>query len=205
MRIGDATLSQRAIFWGGEGDQWYLRNRDAPFRPEIVAPLLRLDLPKEPTIIEIGCGDGFYISLLQKSFNAHAIGLDVSDMAIKAAKEAHPNVHFIRSSAHYVNAHTADLIVFGFCLYVVDRDYLFDLVSRTDITLNQGGYLAIHDFDPPYPQKVPYHHKEGIFTYKMDYSKLWLANPAYEFVSKTRTREGEAITILQKRDWDKWQ
>jgi SAM-dependent methyltransferase len=200
-----APLVQRSVFWNGEGDQWHLRNANVVSPPAIVPWTLgQLKLINNPTIVEIGCGEGHLISFLQHKFDARAIGLDVSDMALTKAKMMHPKVTFVRSSAHAINRYPCDLVIFGFCLYVVDRDYLFDLVSRVDIALNGGGCIAIHDFDPSQPQVVPYHHKEGIFSYKMDYAALWLANPQYELVSKTTTREGEALTIIRKGTWDRW-
>jgi hypothetical protein len=97
-----------------------------------------------------------------------------------------------------------DILIFGFCLYVLDREDLFATVAFADALLADGGHLAIHDFYPTFPQKVPYHHKEGLFTYKMRYTNLWLANPAYEFASSDETAEGEAVTIIRKGSWDKW-
>jgi SAM-dependent methyltransferase len=196
-------MSQEDVFWNGEGDQWHIRNKDALFKPLVVAPILQLKLPNKPKIIEIGCGDGFYISLFQKSFHADAIGIDPSAMAIMAAKKEHPNVTFVRGNVHNV-LEPADLIIFGFCLYLVDRESLFEVVSNADYALKEGGYLVIHDFDPSFPRAVPYHHKEGVWSYKMDYPALWLANPAYQMISKTKTAEGEAVTILRKGSWDQW-
>lgn len=195
---------QRWAFLDGEGDEWYRRNADAPVNPVVIAAPLWLDLPANPTIVELGCSDGRYISIWHKHFRGTSYGIDPSEEALAIAKERHPNVTFIRNTSHAVKNYRCDLIVFGFCLYLEDRDHLLDLVADTNIALKDGGYIAIHDFDPPSPKVVPYHHKEGLFSYKMDYSKLWLANPAYELVSKTTTRDGEAITIIRKGTWDKW-
>lgn len=198
-------LNQFWSFWREEGDQWHHRNIDAPFNPAVIAPILKLRLPRNPTIVEVGCGTGRYIGRLQKAFQAKAFGLDPSELAIETASAEWPDVQFHRTGAYAIDLYPADLIIFGFCLYVVDREYLFRVVSRTDKTLNAGGFITIHDFDPAEPQKVPYHHMEGVFTYKMDYSKLWLANPAYELISKTKTSIGEAVTVIQKGTWDRWQ
>jgi SAM-dependent methyltransferase len=198
-------LNQFWSFWREEGDQWHHRNINAPMEQAVIDPIIKLDLPRKPVIVEIGCGNGRYIGRLQKAFQAKAIGLDPSELAIEAAREAWPDVEFHRTSAYAIDLFPADLIIFGFCLYVVDREYLFRVVSRTDKALKEGGYIAIHDFDPPEPTMVPYHHMEGVYTYKMDYSRLWLANPAYSLWSKTITRREEAVTIIQKGTWDKWQ
>jgi hypothetical protein len=64
--------------------------------------------------------------------------------------------------------------------------------------------LAIHDFHNVTPAKVPYHHKEGLFAYKMMYGNLWLANPAYEWISEMKTADGEAVTVLRKDTWGRY-
>ena len=51
--LGDMELSQRAAFWSGEGDQWYLRNKDAIPNPVVPQVLGRLRLPETPTIVEV--------------------------------------------------------------------------------------------------------------------------------------------------------
>ncbi len=201
-------MKQDTVFLNGEGNAWYLRNKDKISNPIIPRVLAELPLPENPTILEVGCGEGRTIAHLQRKFKATAFGLDVSALAIAAAKSMHDNVTFVHGSAmdaYPLAINDADLILFGFCLYVLDREDLMSLVAVTDRALNEGGYLAIHDFHPAKPQKVPYHHKEGLFSYKMRYADLWLANPAYEWFDETWTADGEALTIIRKGSWNRWQ
>ena len=46
-----------------------------------------------------------------------------------------------------------DVIILGFCLYLVDRNLIFKTVSEIDRTLKEGGILIINDFDTPFPYK----------------------------------------------------
>lgn len=94
-----------------------------------------------------------------------------------------------------------DLIFFGFCLYVEDRDAIPFIVAYANRHLNDGGCIAIYDFNPDHPEKVPYKHRDGVFTYKMDYAALWLANPAYRLVNKTIIKDGEAVSVIRKVGW----
>jgi hypothetical protein len=42
--------------------------------------------------------------------------------------------------------------------------------------------LAILDFHSPFPYKNPFKHNGALFSYKMDYSKMFLWNPEYRLL-----------------------
>jgi ubiquinone/menaquinone biosynthesis C-methylase UbiE len=87
------------------------------------------------------------------------------------------------NSLKYPNEHF-DVVWFGFCLYLIDRSLLTAAVAEADRVLRDNGYLVITDFDPQYPCRRKYHHLAGVQSYKADYSKLFLANPAYTLAAK---------------------
>jgi SAM-dependent methyltransferase len=160
-----------------------------------------MDLGIRPTqAVEFGCGQGFNIAEVVHTFNCRGLGIDPSGVAIAEARRQYsPGISFLSGTASYrFLLREYDLVMYGFCLYLSDRENLSNIVSVGDQLLNDGGYLVIQDFDPEYPHKVPYHHHDGIFSYKMDYSKLWLANPAYSLVQKNVYAEGEAVWVLKK-------
>ena len=199
-------MKQQAAFWSGEADAWFERNRDKEPNPLVIAAYWNIDAaPKK--VLEIGCGDGRYLSSVQTYFSCECIGVDPSEKALEHGKKAFPALKLYRGTAETAyrmfRGDKFDILIFGFCLYVLDRDDLFSTVAFADALLAEGGHLAIHDFHPTQPELVPYHHKEGLFTYKMRYDNLWLANPAYEWVSEMKTADGEAVTVLRKDNWDK--
>ena len=50
----------------------------------------------------------------------------------------------------------------------------------------------IADFDPIKPHRRPFKHQESLWTYKMQYPDLWLANPHYVLAEKVAfSHEGE--------------
>ena len=193
--------NQELIFFSGEGDAWHQRNQDArrPYPNPIVMAIEDAKLEPKCTL-EIGCGDGNNIAAIKQRFGGHCFGTDPSSEAIVAAANKYPGVHFHNGSASKCPSGTNayDLIVYGFCLYLVDREDLFRVVYNADKALKDGGHIIIHDFDPDYPHAKVYHHKDGVLSYKMNYSRLWLANPAYSLVLKSYVREGESVTVIKK-------
>ena len=102
-----------------------------------------------------------------------------------------------------------DYLIFGFCLYLCDRRDLFLIASEADRVLKDNSHLIVYDFFSPTSRTVPYHHKEGVFTHKMDYRKLWNWNPNYVEVSHQITshksdsfsndpEEWVAISVIKK-------
>ncbi len=194
---------QELVFLRSEGNQWYARNKDKPWNDiddPVLAAIRQSNLTiGKANIVEFGSGRGHRIGILQRVTGGTCFGIDPSDAANKAASELYPNVRFIKGIAGYRYFDIPfDLVIFGFCLYLSDRGSLTSIISIGDGMLRDGGHLIIHDFDPEYPHKVPYHHVDGLFSYKMDYSKLWLANPAYSLVSKTVMPDGTAVWVLKK-------
>lgn len=200
-------MKQVDVFLEGEGNKYHERNRHKELNPRVLDAISALSI-KPNYIMEIGCGDGRYLNELRGRFRPRScVGLDPSSEAITEGREKYPDINFIKTDARYLYAYEdaiIDLLVFGFCLYLVDRDDLFSVVHAVDKALRPGGYLAIHDFGVWVPHIVPYKHKDGLYSYKMDYPGLWLANPAYVQISKTITGPGTEITILQKKGWERF-
>lgn len=188
---------QEDVFLEGEGDAWHHRNSHKLRQPVILDTLM--DLRIKPTYaLEFGCGLGFNIAEIVNSFHCRGLGIDPSNESITVARQAYSNIDFFVGTATNGVLSGFDLVMFGFCLYLCDREDLHRIVRNADDALHDGGYLVIQDFDPEYPHKVPYHHRDGLFSYKMDHSKLWLANPSYSLVQKRVYAEGEAVWVLKK-------
>lgn len=188
---------QENEFLNGEGDCWYERNKDKPgnyTRNGIIAD----NTPEPSSILEIGCGDGRYLFDLHNLYGCKCTGVDPSEAATTIGRKRYPEINFFQASSSLLPSGEHDLVIYGFCLYLCDRDGLPDIVVSGDDVLRDGGHLVIHDFDPDHPHKVPYKHAEGLFSYKQDYSKLWLANPAYSLVNKTVIEDGTAVWVLKK-------
>jgi ubiquinone/menaquinone biosynthesis C-methylase UbiE len=201
-------MRQAEAFLTGEGNNWYDRNKGIELNQTVLDALYSLD-PKPTNILEVGCGDGRYLAGLHRHFGCRCTGIDASSTAITQGRKDLPALNLKHNTAlpglrrEWALKNEYDLILFGFCLYLLDREDLFMTVAYADSILKDGGVLAIHDFIPRYPQVVPYKHKQGIVSYKMNYPLLWRANPAYRLLEEIKIREDEYLTILRKTGWER--
>lgn len=190
---------QETEFLNGEGNCWYERNKDKPGNYTRNGIICDHTPHEHSSIMEIGCGDGRYLSDLQNLYGCMCIGCDPSGEAIVIGRNRYPDLElYINTALRVPMTLDFDLVIYGFCLYLCDPDHLSMIVATGDQILQDGGHLVIHDFDPDHPHKVPYKHAEGLFSYKQDYSKLWLANPAYSLVHKELIEDGTAVWVLKK-------
>lgn len=185
-----AHSRQRDVFLEGEGDAYEDRNARADANPEVLRPLVPYLRPGE-SVLEIGCGSGHNLVALQRlAPGISCFGIDPSKKAIERGRICSPH--------HRLEVGTADsipfegefsLVIFGFCLYLCDRSLLHASVAEADRVLQGGdsgekGILAILDFDPSHPHRRTYRHDPRLSSFKMDYSALFLANPAYQLATK---------------------
>ncbi len=192
-------LTQSQIFLDYEGDRWFKRNQPSEngeskfYEIETIKRALRGERQSINNVLEIGCGNGVKLNDLCQFFNANGCGVDPSSAAITNGNQAHSNLNLTvatASSLPYVN-NFFDLVYFGFCLYLVDREDVYKAVAEADRVLKSGGYLAILDFDPKHRHKRPYHHAPGLFSYKTSYSDFFTAAGHYYLVAKDSFSHGE--------------
>lgn len=186
------TSTQKGVFLASEGDSWYQRNATALSAAcelrELAAATIAVHAPKEPMlkVLEIGCGRGDNLATLAEHRAVEGFGIEPSLQAVREGRQAFPKLHLQQGTADELPFADGemDVVWFGFCLYLVDRSLLMRAVAEADRVLRDGGLLAIVDFDPGIPTMRRYHHREGLNSYKLDYSRLFLANPAYTMVEK---------------------
>lgn len=230
-------MDQKLDFLAGEGDKWYERNI-LQLDKEAMNDLVFLDKylfnQNINTFLEIGCSSGYKTLQLAKRLKASAFGIDPSKKAIAKAKamakqinSSNPHLPVSNFSVgtaddlQFENSYF-DLIYFGFCLYLVDRELLPTVIAEADRCLKSpnykrkkgarngegGGFLAVLDFDPITPYANVYKHKTGLHSFKDDYSS-YFTNKGYKILAKEsydRNKIGLAtsidnrtsITLLQK-------
>jgi ubiquinone/menaquinone biosynthesis C-methylase UbiE len=209
--------AQKREFLAGEGDQWFARNKASLATTSSVRDLIvgriAAQLPVEggSSVLEIGCGLGNNLASLATIIPIEAHGIEPSQEAVATGSKQYPELHLRTGTADelpYPDS-SFDVVWFGFCMYLIDRALLQRAVAEADRVLRDGGVLVIVDFDPDQPTVRPYHHRAGLQSFKMDHSKLFLANPAYVLVEKHSTshttgawttdpQERVAITLCRK-------
>lgn len=184
-------MKQKKIFLESEADEWFKRNQSIlsgrDYSTEdplisIVAEIVLLSDTKKPSdirILEIGCGDGRRLGWVAENFGCDVYGIEPSSAAVLEA-----NIHGIKvdrgtaDSLPYPNE-MFDLVIYGFCLYLCDREDYFRIACEADRVLKKNSWLLIMDFFSPTPIQAEYRHRAGIYTTKMDFRKLFDWHPAY--------------------------
>jgi len=201
-------MKQKNIFLESEGNAWFERNakliasRHFPEADSLLVEILNLpNLEKGTKILEIGCGEGGRLSWLRENCGFDCYGVEPSAQAVEVAKGR--GIAAQQGTADHLpfDDDTFDVLTFGFCLYLCDREDLFRIACEADRVLKNPGWLLIVDFYSPAPVKREYHHRSGIFTHKMDYRTLFTWNPSYtNFLHKVR-HHSEGSYTDDPKEW----
>jgi ubiquinone/menaquinone biosynthesis C-methylase UbiE len=182
-------MKQKKIFLEKEGNQWFKRNvnRDSSNFEDINAFISLIK--NKNKILEIGTSDGIkldYLSRKAPNLNLSLFGIDPSLDSINVGSDLYPHLLLKQGASDQLEFEDNffDIVILGFCLYLVDRELIFKTISEIDRTLKQGGYLVITDFETPFPTKQKYKHLEGYFSYKNNYSNFFLGGGHYSLINK---------------------
>lgn len=182
---------QNEIFLaGGEGDRYFQRNKafysDKSSADELsaAAALYCKYIRQDDLVLEVGSSTGVNLASICRATGCRGIGIDPSAEAIRKGNELFPRLDLRVGTADLLDVpdQSLDFILFGFCLYLVDREHITRVIAEADRCLRDGGWIGITDFMPDVPTARPYTHREGITTYKLDYSRLFTAFPHFQLV-----------------------
>lgn len=213
--------SQRDIFLASEGDSFFSRNReklnpgqDRPATNHLIEFLARAGRPID-SVTEIGCGNGSELLKICAALNCEGVGVEPSAEAIahgsQLASEMKIAAKLVQGTAESLPQpdESADVVLFGFCLYLIDRRLLLPAMGEAYRILKPGGFLAIVDFDPAANHRRAYAHHRGLWSFKQDYSRIPLATGLFSLAAKIplshagdgfepSSDERVALTILYK-------
>lgn len=189
---GAETTEQRDAFLDGEADAYWHRNLGAEPVPDHLIRAITHGLPGSGSLLEVGCSDGRLLRRVGDRLGPDwtLTGIDPSAGAIAALREERPDIEAVVASADAIPFQGPfDAVILGFMMYVVDRPLLFRVAAEVDRVLTSGmpsrpGRLFIIDFDPVRPTTADYRHLEGLRSWKMDYSRVFLGNPDYHLVAR---------------------
>lgn len=183
-------MKQKEVFVKSEGDKWYERNASKLTLKESkkndpILECLNLLKPSLGNVLEIGCSNGWRLHKLREKYGAlSCTGVDPSAMAIKKGRKNYPEISLRKGTADKIpfKNNRFETVIAGFCLYLCDREDLFKIAYEIDRLLKDKGLLLILDFHPPFAYQNEYAHHPGMYSYKMDYSRLFSWNPNYSTV-----------------------
>ena len=203
--------NQKKIFLESEGDAWFDRNRK-PSAPQIscrndtiLSGLLKIKeshlLPNKSKLLEVGCGEGLRLEWIQQNWDYECHGIDPSQKAIQMGNSR--GVHCIQGTADALpfEDNSLDILIYGFCLYLCDRDDLFKIATEGNRVLKSEGWVIIKDFFSATVIKREYHHLKGVFSYKMDYRRLFDWHPSYQNFSHEVTHHSENVFTDEPQEW----
>ena len=203
-------MKQREIFLQSEGDAYFNRNQQfiANHNFSDADPLLREILEIHDNmgriglkVLEVGCGDGTRLAWLKNNINADCYGIDPSALAVAAACAKDIQVQQGTADVLPFEDQTFDIVIFGFCLYLCDREDLFRIASAADRVLRKPGWLMILDFFSPIPHEKNYHHLLGVQSYKMDYRNLFVWHPDYVCMTHKVRHHSEGRYTDEQDEW----
>lgn len=204
-------MKQNQIFIRGEADAWFDRNHQTsaidynnstdPVINEILKINSNYSFDNKLKLLEVGCGEGNRLGWIFDNLSKEVYGLDPSKKALDAAAKKGINVKNGTAEKLPFEDNSFDILVFGFCLYVCDRDDLIEIVAEADRVLKNDSWIIIHDFYSKEHVKKNYHHNNGIHTYKMDYKKLFDWHPNYTCYSHQILNHEDNSMTDNINDW----
>ena len=203
-----------------KADKYFLRNVDfynGDSLDERIINLLKSNNIKADKILEIGCANGFklnqYSKLLKTKIN---YGVDLSKKAILSGKKKYKNLDLFNISSLEIDKikPNFDLIICGFFLYHLDREFIFHQFDLIYKKLNKNGLLLINDFDPLFKHSNKDFNTKDLISYKMSYDIFLLESGLFEliykFKYKTSTNDKRkfksdkvSLTLFRKIDFQK--
>jgi ubiquinone/menaquinone biosynthesis C-methylase UbiE len=181
-------MSQKAKFLESEGNAWFTRNtkRRADAKSTLFTSLDSLQL-KPKRVLEIGCANGLNLEEIRTRFDAECYGIEPSCDAVGNGRRTFPDIDLRVGTAEQLPFDEGffDTVMFGFCLYLCDPEDHFTIAREANRVLGDPGFLVVYDFLSSVPYRRPYAHKEGIFSHKMEFSRMFLWHPSYRLLHRT--------------------
>lgn len=106
--------------------------------------LLKQLLPKNATILDVGCGHGKYSHFWHKEGH-HVLGVDFSENMLNIAKQKNPKIDFKLLNMHDLHMINSkfDLIWISYALLHIQKEMVPSLVKSLHHLLKKGGYIFI--------------------------------------------------------------
>jgi SAM-dependent methyltransferase len=193
----ESAANQDDLFAVSEADRYFDRNESAmhavDWSADLPLRLISLYQLQPRQVLEVGAANGFRVAAIAQRYGAKVVAVEPSARAIADGQTRFPNVEFVQATANNIPLQTQfDLIIVNFVLHWVARATLLRCVAEIDRLLTDGGFLILGDFAPSNRWRKKYHHlpEQEVYTYKQNYSAMFLASGAYQAVATLTTDHG---------------
>ena len=181
---------QKKIFLKFEANKFYKRNIERlntiNYKNDKIFVELKNYLgikKKKLNLLEVGCCDAGLINFISQHFkHIKCHGIDPSSFSIKSQKNPDLNLKVATADKLPFKNDMFDILIYNFCLYLSDDEDLTKIIFEADRVLKNNGVIFILDFYHKQTKYIKYVHHKGVFSRKMDYSKLFLWHPKYELI-----------------------
>jgi SAM-dependent methyltransferase len=197
----------KQLWLDGAGDEYYQRNKNDLGRGnDLIWPLIEALGLIDGQALEIGCADGWRLQRLAHERGFLVDGIDPSLHAIEAARKRKLPGVFIHGTADDLGqmSRSYSLVILGFCMWFIEPELWFKVVTESDRLLADKGVLIIHDFVAPRAIKWRSWCAEGGETEKQthawayDFPKLWLAHPWYRKVLENLGFRNTGVLLMME-------
>lgn len=136
----------------------------AAFRPELQALLNQLPLQENDSVLDVGCGDGFYVDLFVERLNEFGavVGIDVNDAFLKCARRrltgrGRAAVEFIHADLNEVEGATEGPFDFVWCAQsLYSFQHPEDALRQMSEVVRPGGIVAVLENDTLHQLLLPW-------------------------------------------------
>jgi ubiquinone/menaquinone biosynthesis C-methylase UbiE len=154
-----------------------------------IIDLIKTNRIKPKSILEIGCANGIQLNQYQEILNTKVnYGIDLSSKAINSGKKKFKKLKLLKLSSLEINKIKInfDLIICGFLLYLLDREYIFGQFDLIYKKLNSNGYLIVQDFDPLFKHTNTSKHNKNLKSFKMSYDNFLEESGLFKMIYKIK-------------------
>lgn len=153
------------------------------------------------SILDVGCGDGFFLSILRDR-PYEKLGVDLSDTAVNLARAISPGITFLNKDAAEIDREFDVVTAIEVLEHISDdniSDFLTTLYSRTK--LNGYTILSVPTTNLPLNPKHYRHYNIDIFKKQLKDSGVDYRIEYYEYIFKINYLYKKYLKFTQNRFW----
>lgn len=171
--------SQEQYWIGSGGDDYTKRNdtfRDIEYVTDTRLNVLKRffsEIPKDSSILEIGCNRGNTIQILKDMGFSNITGIDINESALSIIREKFPEFKFYNSSIEEYYSTPYDLVITCGVLIHIHPDNLDKVIDRIENLSSK--YIFGYEYYSDTLKKMPYHDKGEVWS--GDYENMFHVKP----------------------------